>query len=183
MQTVYKLEVQRDPGGPLNDFFRASELAELPPKLRAVFEENKVSTLHAARMCQPGSSCSWDCNQQLEGCNRQQGPTHAWHISHLCDVLMCAPQTMKEKLRKYKARTAQLEHQVSQKNSQVVVLEDTIASLKQQLSVRGGQCGLELAGAGAVPRVGAACFACHGCWGCTCTLQTFAGRHNTVCTA
>jgi hypothetical protein len=41
-QVVYKLEVQQDRGGPLHDFFRSSELAELPPKLRAIFEENKV---------------------------------------------------------------------------------------------------------------------------------------------
>lgn len=41
-QSVYKLEVAGDRGSPLVDFFRASELAELPPKLRAIFEENKV---------------------------------------------------------------------------------------------------------------------------------------------
>jgi chromosome segregation ATPase len=51
-------------------------------------------------------------------------------------------QIMKEKLRKYKARTSTLEQQVSQKNNQIVVLEDTINTLKQQLAVsveRGGQ--------------------------------------------
>lgn len=44
-------------------------------------------------------------------------------------------QIMKEKLRKYKSKTANLEQQVSLKNSQIVMLEDSIALLKQQLSV------------------------------------------------
>jgi hypothetical protein len=44
-------------------------------------------------------------------------------------------QIMKEKLRKYKGRTSTLEQQVSQKNNQIVVLEDTINTLKQQLAV------------------------------------------------
>ncbi|KAL6763940.1 hypothetical protein V8C86DRAFT_2484466 [Haematococcus lacustris] len=83
-RVLYRLEVQSDRGGALNDFFRASEVADLPPKLRAVFEENRL---------------------------------------------------MKEKLRKYKARTMLLEQQVSQRNSQILVLEGTIVSLKQQLAL------------------------------------------------
>jgi hypothetical protein len=43
MQTVYKLEVlERGGGGGQPDTFRASEAAELPPRLRAMVEENKV---------------------------------------------------------------------------------------------------------------------------------------------
>lgn len=49
----------------------------------------------------------------------------------------CPAQVMKEKLRKYKARNALLDQQVVQKNNQILVLEDTIVTLKQQLAVRG----------------------------------------------
>ncbi len=42
---------------------------------------------------------------------------------------------MKDKLRKHKSRITQLEHQVSQKNSQIVALEDNISTVKHQLAV------------------------------------------------
>ncbi len=54
VQAVYKLEAG-DRGGPLHDFFRSSEIAELPPRLRAIFEENKVSHCSTQKACErPG---------------------------------------------------------------------------------------------------------------------------------
>lgn len=42
LQIMYQMELDKAANSPSNDFFRNSELAELPPKLRAVFEENRV---------------------------------------------------------------------------------------------------------------------------------------------
>mmetsp|Transcript_10654 Transcript_10654/g.29185 ORF Transcript_10654/g.29185 Transcript_10654/m.29185 type:complete len:502 (+) Transcript_10654:85-1590(+) len=65
------------------DIFRQSQLQELPPRLRAVLEDNKA---------------------------------------------------MKEKLKSYKNRMLAAEHLTNQKNSQIIVMENAIASLKQQLA-------------------------------------------------
>ena len=43
---------------------------------------------------------------------------------------------MKEKLRRYKHRTQDMEAELLKRNNQIVLLEDSICSLKQQLRVR-----------------------------------------------
>ncbi|KAF5837608.1 hypothetical protein DUNSADRAFT_4111 [Dunaliella salina] len=65
------------------DFFRQSQLQELPPRLRAVLEDNKA---------------------------------------------------MKEKLKNYKNRMLAAEHAANQKNSQIIIMENAISTLKQQLA-------------------------------------------------
>ncbi len=60
-RAVYKLEAHGDRGGPLHDFFRSSEIAELPPRLRAIFEENKVSSSNTQQLLGRASSLLWAC--------------------------------------------------------------------------------------------------------------------------
>ena len=67
LQAVYTSQVQGDRGGPLQEFFKSSEIADLPPKLRAVFEENKVCAgmvtgwgLHVCVM--DAQLCAWPCS-------------------------------------------------------------------------------------------------------------------------
>ena len=82
-KAVFRIEVhgEKDAGV---DFAHAS-IADMPPRLRIVFEENKL---------------------------------------------------MKEKLKKYKHKTMGMEAELLKRNNQVVALEDTIGTLKQQLQVR-----------------------------------------------
>ena len=65
--------------------FSSASVADLPPWLRAIFEDNRM---------------------------------------------------MKEKLRKYKHKTQDMEAELLKRNNQIVSLEDTIGLLKQQLQVR-----------------------------------------------
>lgn len=48
---------------------------------------------------------------------------------------VCNLQAMKEKLRTYKQRALASEHIATQKNSQIIVMENAISTLKQQLAV------------------------------------------------
>ena len=52
---------------------------------------------------------------------------------------------MKEKLRKYKSNTYAMESELNKRHNQILSMEDTVASLKQQLQVRSmnGQACLE----------------------------------------
>jgi hypothetical protein len=89
--------------------FQSASVSDMPPKLRMVFEENKVR-LQPISQHVPFLAVS-----------------NAWTI--------CFVQVMKDKLRKYKHQNQTLESDLLKRNNQIVVMEDTINVLKQQLQV------------------------------------------------
>jgi hypothetical protein len=90
--------------------FEASEVQELPPRLRALFEDSKVRVLRAA-------ACSARPTNMLAGCpddgarraclQQRRAPLRAWH--HAPPVASPRAQAVKEELRRYRARCQELE--------------------------------------------------------------------------
>jgi TolA-binding protein len=129
--------------------FQASEIADLPPKLRALFEDNKVPPAGFWLHLQLAACVAKGAITQLAVLHIADMRLLILH-AHACNGTATFPryvsdsnsvallQVLKEQIRRYKQRAQDAERQAEKQEQKVQSLSDSVRKLKAQLAEGAG---------------------------------------------